>query len=55
MRGIDDGAGKSWRAVECQGREGFDKKALASDHPELAAKYTKRGAPYSTFRWVKAS
>lgn len=41
----------SWK--ETAGRESFDLKAFKEAHPELAAEFTKRGAPYRTMRLMK--
>lgn len=46
---------KQWKPVPVKGRESFDKKNFAADHPELVAKYTKQGKGYDQFRWVKRS
>ncbi len=43
---------KRWMPIETKGRESFDKKRFAQDHPEMVATYTKQGAPITQFRWV---
>ena len=35
------------------GRSSFDAKQLKADHPELAAAYTKQGAPFKVMRTIK--
>ena len=35
------------------GRQSFDARAFKDDHPELAAQYTKQGAPFKVMRTVK--
>lgn len=45
--------GKVYKPIKCKGRTSLDTKRLEADNPELAMRYTKFGADYNTFRWVK--
>lgn len=45
--------GKRWIPVQTKGRASIDTKSLEADMPEVVQKYTKLGAPFDTFRWVK--
>jgi hypothetical protein len=53
--GIDDAStGKSFRAVQCQGRESVDTKKVLADIPDARERgWFKKGAPYDQMRWVK--
>jgi hypothetical protein len=48
---IAEGAGARVYYKIQKGKESFDKKRLASDHPEIdLTKYIKTGSPFRTFR-----
>jgi hypothetical protein len=49
-----DADGKTYKPVKQKGRASFDAKTFEAEQPELARKYIKLGAPFDTFRWVKA-
>lgn len=50
---IPDGAGKEWREVKVKGGRKLDHVSMASEHPELAAKYMKDTPPRSGgFKWL---
>ncbi len=54
--GIDDpSTGKSYRAVQCSGRESVDTKKVLADIPDARERgWFKKGAPYDMMRWVKS-
>lgn len=49
----DEADGTTWKALMMPGRRGLDTKRLEKDHPQLVETYTKWGAPYPQYRWLK--
>lgn len=49
---LTDGEGKQYGAVRCQGKLGFNRKALEEDYPEIVQKYYTPGSPYDQYRWT---
>lgn len=52
--GIPCGDGKVWKPTMTKGRVGVNAKKLASVYPEVYEEVCERGAPFPTFRRVKA-
>lgn len=50
----DPESGKVWMPVAMPGRASVDTKALSVEMPDIARKYTKQGAGYDMWKWVKA-
>ena len=51
--GILDGKGKKWAPVRSKGKLSLDRSTLEKENPDIVERYTVRGAPYETFRWIK--
>lgn len=51
---LNEDGSKRYLPIITKGRASLDAKSLKADHPDVAAKYTKTGSSFDTFRWVKA-
>lgn len=50
----DHEAKKVWKPVMTKGRPSLHRESLEEAHPGLLALFTRSGAPYPMFKWVKA-
>lgn len=51
----DKASGKVWKPTMSRGKPSLNREALEKDHPGILEKYTRPGAPYPVFKWMKAS
>lgn len=50
----DEATGRVWKPVMVKGRPSLHRESLEAAHPGLLAMFTRSGAPYPQFKWVKA-